>query len=245
MKIGEKDRIFVLTGAGISAESGIRTFRDSNGLWENHRVEEVASPEGWNANPGLVWKFYSERRQQAALCTPNAAHVALAAFEKRFGDRFFLCTQNVDDLHERAGSKRLLHMHGELFVSRCESWDDPESPYHPVGEGCARRVPFRDDALYFDGIPRCECGRAIRPHICWFGEIPFEGHRTKRELRDTTVFVTIGSSGVVYPAAGFVRASKFVGARTIYVGPERPANAEEFDEILLGTATEVVPSLFE
>jgi NAD-dependent protein deacetylase/lipoamidase len=228
-------RVFVLTGAGISAESGIRTFRDANGLWEQYRFEEVASPEGWAADAVLVWRFYGERRAQASTCQPNAAHRALADLERAIGDRLFLCTQNVDDLHEKAGHRRLVHMHGELMKSRCES--------------CAR--PAFDDAVAHASIPTCDCGARIRPHIVWFGEIPFEMDLIARELDACDVFVTIGSSGAVYPAAGFVSAvrarSRRGGApvRSVYVGPEAPDNAPMFDECRLGRAGEVVPLLFK
>jgi NAD-dependent deacetylase len=224
-------RVFILTGAGISAESGIQTFRDAGGLWERHRVEEVASPEGWAADPSLVWRFYSLRRAQAATVTPNLAHTALAALETQLGERLFLCTQNVDPLHERAGSRRVLHMHGELMKSRCER---------------DHAAPFDDESTYLDAaaLPRCSCGARIRPHICWFGEIPFEMDTVHEALDRATIFVTIGSSGAVYPAAGFVRIARQAGAKTVYVGPERPDNAAAFDECRLGKATEVVPALF-
>jgi NAD-dependent deacetylase len=220
-------RVFILTGAGISAESGIRTFRDAGGLWEQYRFEEVASPQGWAAHPEDVWRFYGQRRTQAATCEPNAAHRALAALESALGDRLFLCTQNVDDLHEKAGSMRVCHMHGELFRSRCEA--------------CAR-PPFEDRVAYAT-IPRCACGARVRPHIVWFGEIPFAMDEIANALHASDVFVTIGSSGAVYPAAGFVAAVKG-RARTVYVGPEEPDNAHAFDECRLGGASEVVPGLF-
>jgi NAD-dependent protein deacetylase/lipoamidase len=227
-------RVFVLTGAGISAESGIRTFRDANGLWEQYRFEDVASPEGWARDPGLVWRFYAERRAQAAPCLPNAAHRALADLERQLGERLFLCTQNVDDLHEKAGHERLVHMHGELMKSRCES--------------CAR-APFVDVVAH-GSVPRCACGGRIRPHIVWFGEVPFEMDRIADELAACDVFVTIGSSGAVYPAAGFVNAIRArtqrggSGALSVYVGPEEPDNASMFDECRLGRAGDVVPALF-
>lgn len=224
-------RVFVLTGAGISAESGIQTFRDAGGLWEQHSVEEVASPAGWAADPSLVWRFYSLRRAQAATVAPNAAHTALAALEIKLADRLFLCTQNVDPLHERAGSRRVFHMHGELMKSRCER-DHFE--------------PFDDESTYGDGgeLPRCRCGARIRPHICWFGEIPFHMDAVHEALSAANLFVTIGSSGAVYPAAGFVRVASRAGATTVYVGPEEPDNAGAFDECRLGTAAAVVPTLF-
>jgi NAD-dependent deacetylase len=228
--VSPTDYVFVLTGAGISAESGIRTFRDANGLWEEHRVEEVASPEGFRDNPELVWRFYSQRRQQAATCTPNPAHLALAALERALGDRLFLCTQNVDPLHERAGSTRVVHMHGELFKSR---WED------------APRQPFADDKLYLceADIPR-RPGVWLRPHICWFGEEPFEMLRIAEALQRCTLFVTVGSSGTVYPAAAFVSEVKARDVRTVYVGLERPENAYDFDEVYLGKAGEILPGLF-
>lgn len=223
--------VFVLTGAGISAESGVRTFRDAGGLWHSYRFEEVASPEAWAKDPALVWKFYSERRGQLVGIEPNDAHRALAELERQLGDAFFLCTQNVDSLHELAGSQRLLHMHGELVKSRCERGHAP---------------PFDDAALYpiLADIPRCDCGGRIRPHICWFGEVPFDLDRAEAELARCRVFVTIGSSGAVYPAAGFAATARRAGARTVYVGPEAPDNADLFDECRLGTATEAVPGLF-
>jgi NAD-dependent deacetylase len=238
LRIERGERVFVLTGAGISAESGIRTFRDANGLWRQYRFEEVASPEAWRMHPDVVWRFYSERRTQAAPCRPNAAHIALARLEDKVGDRLFLCTQNVDDLHEKAGSRSLVHMHGELFKSRCEAQASCGTP------------PFDDRAAH-ETIPSCACGRRIRPHIVWFGEMPMDMDRIARALDVCDVFVTIGSSGAVYPAAAFVsevRACARRGGRTattIYVGPEAPDNAGMFDQCRLGKAGEVVPLLFD
>jgi NAD-dependent deacetylase len=232
--IGPKSRVFILTGAGISAESGIATFRDANGLWETHRFEDVASPAGWAADASLVWRFYAERRAQAATCAPNAAHRALADLERTLGNRLFLCTQNVDDLHEKAGQGRVVHMHGELMKSRCES--------------CSRS-PFDDNEAHAE-VPQCECGARIRPHIVWFGEEPFAMDRIQGALETCDVFVTIGSSGAVYPAAGFVRAVRArasgnnAGVTTVYVGPEEPDNAAMFDECRLGRAGDAVPGLF-
>jgi len=235
IEITPSARVFVLTGAGISAESGVRTFRDANGLWEQYRVETVASPEGWEEDPELVWRFYSQRRAQAETVSPNAAHVALAELEKKIGERLFLCTQNVDPLHERGGSKHVWHMHGELMKSRCERVE-------------CKRPPFEDHRLYEtrEAIARCECGGRVRPHIVWFGEVPFFMDEIAAALASCDVFVTIGSSGAVYPAAGFVRAvrAKRPDAKTVYVGPEMPENVHAFDECRLGKATEVVPSMF-
>jgi len=227
--------VFVLTGAGVSAESGVATFRDANGLWENHRVEEVATPEAFAADPALVWKFYGQRRAQALTVAPNPAHRALAALEARLGDDFYLCTQNVDALHEAAGSTRIVHMHGELMKSRCS---DPACP----------TAPFADERHAFAELPRCACGALQRPHIVWFGEMPFEMQPIRRRVQRAAVFLCVGSSGVVYPAAGLVgemqyRRSMGEAVRSIYVGLERPANAASFDEVHVGKAGELLPEL--
>ena len=240
MRIARGTRVFVLTGAGVSAESGVRAFRDSNGLWEEHRVEDVASPEGWQKDPALVWRFYSERRRQAKAVAPNPAHLALARLEEHLGDDFFLCTQNVDGLHEAAGSKRLVHMHGELARSRCE---DPECTLEP----------FLDEGLYLaaEQVPRCrQCGARLRPHIVWFGEMPFAMHAIKRKVQECDVFLCVGSSGVVYPAAGLVgevryRQQNGERCRSVCVGLEAPDNARAFDEVVAGKAGEVLPALLE
>lgn len=226
IRIGSEDRVFVLTGAGVSAESGLKTFRDQGGLWEGHRVEDVATPEAWEDDAARVWRFYSERRKNAREAQPNPAHRALADLEKKLGERFFLVTQNVDDLHERVGSQRVLHMHGELFVSRCE--------FSPGG--CSR-LPFRDEALYESeaAIARCGCGGRIRPHIVWFGEMPLEMERIEREIARSTVMLVVGTSGAVYPAASFVR---WAGPRVrkYYIGPA-------FTRLILGNAGAVLPGL--
>lgn len=237
IRIGPDDRVFVLTGAGVSAESGLKTFRDQGGLWEGHRVEDVATPEAWAENPAQVWRFYSERRKSARTAEPNPAHQALAELEDQIGDRLFLVTQNVDDLHERAGSKRVLHMHGELFMSRCENSSTED------GLGCSR-PPFRDEKLYEleEAIARCGCGGRIRPHIVWFGEIPLEMPRLQREIGRATIMLVAGTSGAVYPAANFVRwAGPHV--RKYYIGPEEPLNAQAFTRLVLGNAGEVLPGL--
>jgi NAD-dependent deacetylase len=227
------DRVFALTGAGISAESGLPTFRGADGLWRGHRVEEVATPGAFHANPELVWQFYSERRKRHATVIPNDAHRALAELERTVGDRFFLCTQNVDSLHEQAGSLRIMHMHGRLMQTRCSR------------ESC-RTQPFDDERQYLSRaeIPTCpKCGALLRPHICWFGEVPFGMDRIFAELRACTVLLTIGSSGVVEPAASFVRMAHMNNAKAIYVGPEEPANRMFFDEVVMGKAGEVLPGL--
>jgi NAD-dependent deacetylase len=230
--IAHQDRLFVLTGAGISAESGLPTFRASDGLWEDHRIEDVCTPEALHRNPALVWEFYSARRASAQAAQPNPAHVVLAQLEAGLGDRFFLCTQNVDALHERAGSTRLVHMHGELAKSRCEA-------------ECGR-PPIADQAVYhtLDEVPRCPCGARLPPHIVFFGENPLEMERIQQEIDRTTLMLVVGTSGSVYPAANFVHWARRANARTIYVGPEPPLNAAAFTHVVSGTAGEVLPNLF-
>jgi NAD-dependent deacetylase len=233
LRVRPGERVFVLTGAGISAESGVSTFRDKGGLWEQHRVEDVATPQAFARDPKFVWRFYSERRRKAAEVKPNPAHVALAKLAGEVD--LFLCTQNVDQLHEKAGSVDVHHMHGELMKTRCESCD---------------RVPFHDETAYED-VPRCDCGGQLRPHVVWFGEMPFGLDRIFASLSACDLFVTVGSSGAVYPAAGFVSHLRNVPnergqwARCVYVGLEKPDNAHAFDECRLGKAGELLPSLFE
>lgn len=230
IRVGVEDQVFILSGAGVSAESGIPTFRGAGGLWRNHRIEEVASPYAWARDPALVWEFYSMRRRVAVAARPNPAHAALAQLERKLAGRMFLCTQNVDNLHEQAGSRRVLHMHGELFKSRCDTCPRP---------------PFADESRYEPpaSIPRCECGGQIRPHICWFGEVPFELNRIFAALDRCTIFVAVGTSGVVEPAASFVAQAR-THSRTCYVGPEEPSNAFAFDQCIQGAAAEVLPTLF-
>lgn len=233
ISIAPTDRVFVLTGAGISAESGLPTFRASDGLWAGHRVEDVCTPEALETNPALVWQFYSERREQGAKAQPNPAHIALAELEAKLGDRFFLCTQNVDDLHERAGSRRLVHMHGELAKSRCEA-------------ECGQ-PPIEDHRVYksLSEVGRCVCGARLRPHIVFFGEIPLEMDRIQREIARATMMIVVGTSGSVYPAASFVHWARQHGARTVYIGPEPPLNAHAFTNVVEGKAGEVMPGLFQ
>jgi NAD-dependent deacetylase len=232
ISIQPNDRVFVLTGAGISAESGLPTFRASDGLWAGHRVEEICTPEALEENPALVWEFYSKRRADCVRAEPNAAHRALAELETQIGDRFFLCTQNVDDLHERAGSERLVHMHGELAKSRCS-------------EDCSA-APVEDRSMYanLNEVGHCVCGARLRPHIVFFGEMPLEMRRIQQEMNRSTKMLVIGTSGSVYPAANFVHWARQARAKTIYVGPERPLNADAFDTIVEGNAGEVLPGLF-
>jgi NAD-dependent deacetylase len=233
ISIAADDRIFVLTGAGISAESGLPTFRAEDGLWAGHRVEDVCTPEAWERDPWRVWEFYSARRAAGAKAEPNPAHTALAELECQLGDRFFLCTQNVDDLHERAGSKRLVHMHGELSKAHCE-------------RECGR-PPVEDHAIYrfLAEVGHCPCGGRMRPHIVFFGEIPLEMEHIQAEIAKATLTLVVGTSGSVYPAANFVHWARLAGARTAYVGPERPLNASAFTHVVLGKAGEVLPGLFQ
>jgi NAD-dependent deacetylase len=226
------DGVFVLTGAGISAESGLPTFRAEDGLWAGYRVEDVCTPDAWRRDPAGVWAFYAARRASGQKAEPNPAHAALAELEAKIGDRFFLCTQNVDDLHERAGSSRLLHMHGELARSRCE-------------RECGR-PPVEDHRIYrnLEEVGRCECGGRLRPHIVFFGEIPLEMDRIQDEISRATLMVVVGTSGSVYPAANFVHWARQHGARTVYIGPERPLNGSAFTSIVIGKAGEVMPGLF-
>ena len=218
--------IVVLTGAGISAESGLRTFRAADGLWENHRVEDVATPEAFHRNPALVYRFYNERRRGLAKVQPNAAHLALARLEREWAGEVLLITQNVDDLHDRAGSKHLLHMHGELLKTRCEA--------------CAAVSIWPGDLDRTSRCPICG-GGPLRPHIVWFGELPLEMDRIYQGLERCDLFVAIGTSGHVYPAAGFVEA---VGpqARTLELNLEASLVASAFQEVRTGKATELVPA---
>jgi NAD-dependent deacetylase len=233
ISIAPSDRVFVLTGAGISAESGLPTFRAEDGLWAGHSVEEVCTPQAWQRNPAAVWEFYSERRAAGVKAMPNPAHIALAELEARLPGRFFLCTQNVDDLHERAGSVNLVHMHGELARARCE-------------RECGR-PPVEDHAIYgsLAEVGHCPCGGRLRPHIVFFGEIPLEMERIEQEIAQATLMLVVGTSGSVYPAANFVHWARSTGARTVYIGPEPPLNASAFTHVVEGKAGEVLPGLFK
>lgn len=231
--VAQDDHVFVLTGAGISAESGLPTFRASDGLWAGYRIEDVCTPDAWRRDPAEVWKFYSARREAGQKAQPNPAHLALAELESQLPGRFFLCTQNVDDLHERAGSMNLLHMHGELAKSRCD-------------RECGR-APVEDRAVYrsLDQVPRCPCGGRLRPHIVFFGEMPLGMDRIQNEIAKASLMVVIGTSGSVYPAASFVHWARQRGARTVYVGPEEPLNTSAFTQVVEGNAGEVLPGLFQ
>ncbi|TCT36603.1 NAD-dependent deacetylase [Providencia alcalifaciens] len=220
--------VVVLTGAGISAESGIQTFRSADGLWEEHRVEDVATPEGFARDPQLVQRFYNERRRQLQQenIQPNAAHYALAKLEQALGDRFLLVTQNIDNLHERAGSKRVVHMHGELLKVRC-NWSN-------------QVLEWKGDLSVEERCHCCQFPQPLRPHIVWFGEMPFEMDRIYQALGEATLFISIGTSGHVYPAAGFVHEARLQGAHTVQLNLEPSQVESEFEERHYGLASKVV-----
>ena len=221
----------ILTGAGISAESGIRTFRAADGLWEKHRIEDVATPEAWKRNPELVWSFYQQRRRQLLEVEPNSGHHALVNLESNL-DHFLLVTQNVDDLHERAGSSNLIHMHGELAPLRCEACGHVE-------------VMMNDRHLGENFLTCIQCEGRMRPHIVWFGEMPMQMPDIEKALAECDVFVAIGTSGHVYPAANFLHTAKRYGAHTIGINLEPPENVQFFDEFIQGRAGEILPSVVQ
>ncbi len=236
--IDERTRVLVLTGAGISAESGLGTFRGAGGLWEGHPVQQVATPEGFAADPALVWRFYSARREHAAAAQPNPAHRALAALERRLGDRFLLATQNVDGLHARAGSERLVEVHGSLWRTRCSRCLQPAAD--------DRRFPVEPP------LPTCDrCGALLRPAIVWFGELldPADTKRVDAFIRaawtsdDPFVFLAVGTSGTVWPAAGYVEAAASAGAETWLVNLDSAENDGAFGRVVRGRAGEVLPDL--
>ena len=223
--------IVILTGAGISAESGIATFRGADGLWEGHRFEEVASPEGFRRDPELVHRFYNLRRAGLDRVEPNAAHRALVRLEREWRGRFLLVTQNVDDLHERAGSERLVHMHGELRKALCE--------------GCGKSWEWVGDLGMGDACIYCGRVGVVRPDIVWFGEMPYGMDGILAALGRCAIFVSVGTSGSVYPAAGFVDMARRVGARTVECNVAETSASGNFGERRTGLATEVVPALVE
>ncbi|MDB6175643.1 MAG: NAD-dependent protein deacylase [Chthoniobacteraceae bacterium] len=222
--------IVVLTGAGMSAESGVPTFRGVDGLWEGHHIEEVASPEGFARNPALVHRFYNLRRAALKCVEPNAGHRALAMLESEWTGGFLLVTQNVDDLHERAGSRKLLHMHGELRKVRCEA--------------CYAVAVWENDLDAGTVCPACGETGAMRPHIVWFGEIPFEMETIAAALKSADLFLCIGTSGLVYPAAGFAqRVSN--ECRLIELNIESTEISRHFHEHIVGAVSAELPKLVE
>lgn len=221
--------VVVLTGAGISAESGIQTFRAADGLWENHRVEDVATPEGFNRDPELVQHFYNARRRllHSGDVHPNAAHKALAELEQVLGDNFLLVTQNIDNLHERAGNSRVLHMHGELLKVRCTH--------------SGQVIEWQGDLTIDDRCTCCQFPAPLRPHVVWFGEMPVGMEEIYHALEKADLFIAIGTSGHVYPAAGFVHEAKLQGAHTVELNLEPSQTGNEFTERHYGLASDVVP----
>jgi NAD-dependent deacetylase len=224
-------KIVVLTGAGVSAESGINTFRAKDGLWEKYKLEDVATLDGYKKNPELVLEFYNKRRRD--FCQhkrkPNAAHIALAELEEKFDGEFLLVTQNIDNLHEQAGSKNVIHMHGELLKSRC-----PETN---------QIIQWKDDLTINDLCHCCQYPSPLRPHIVWFGEMPLGLDIIYHHLSQADLFIAIGTSGTVYPAAGFVEEAKSVGAFSIELNLEASEIHSHFDKVEQGKATELVPEL--
>ena len=222
--------IVILTGAGISAESGLATFRGPDGLWEGQRVEDICTPRALARDRGLVLDFYDRRRRALAEVAPNAAHSAVARLDAEWPGELLIVTQNVDDLHERAGAARMLHMHGELLSALCEA--------------CNERVAFAGDML--PGPPCAGCSqRTLRPDIVFFGEMPYAMDRIERAIAEADLFVSIGTSGAVYPAAGFVQGARHAGARTLELNLERSAGSDYFDETRLGPAGALVPAWVE
>ncbi|RJX67978.1 NAD-dependent deacylase [Tsuneonella suprasediminis] len=219
--------IVILTGAGISAESGIDTFRDAGGLWEQHRVEDVATPEAFARDPDLVLRFYDMRRDAIQTKTPNPAHRALARLDREWEGGLLIVTQNVDDLHERAGAERVLHMHGEHLNAWCTA--------------CDTRSRWTGPLIDRPDCPACGEPR-LRPDIVWFGEMPYRMEDIYAAMRGAHLFVSIGTSGAVYPAAGFVRDARSLGAKTLELNLERSQGSGWFDETRLGPASELVPS---
>jgi NAD-dependent deacetylase len=218
--------IVILTGAGISAESGIDTFRDAGGLWEQHNVEDVATPEGFARDPDLVLGFYDMRREALLTKQPNPAHEALARLDAEFAGELLIVTQNVDDLHERAGARRVLHMHGELKSALCTA--------------CEMRSPW--DATLSDRPPCPICqAPSLRPDVVWFGEMPYQMDRIFAALREADLFVSIGTSGAVYPAAGCVRDARDMGVQTLELNLERSEGSHWFNESRQGPAGRLVP----
>jgi NAD-dependent deacetylase len=225
--------IVILTGAGISAESGLRTFRAEDGLWENHRIEDVATPEAFIRNPELVQRFYNERRRQLkdAAVQPNAAHLALAKLEREWSGKVLLVTQNVDNLHERAGSKNLIHMHGELNQVLCLACDAISN--------------WTDDLLPESSCSHCDVIGKLRPNIVWFGEMPIMMDEIADAISQCGLFVSIGTSGNVYPAAGFVQWANQTGAQTVELNLEPSRTRTQFAEGRVGSASVLVPRFVE
>ncbi|RUO98168.1 NAD-dependent deacylase [Hyphomicrobium sp.] len=221
------NNIVVLTGAGLSAESGVPTFRDPDGIWAKNDWRDVATPEGFQRDPALVLDFYNSRRRAHGGIKPNAAHLALAKLEAHQGN-FTVVTQNIDALHEAAGSHSLIHMHGELFKALCTF--------------CKHRFAWHDDLHVHTSCPFCGLPGGMRPDVVWFGEMPYQMGRITALLGEADLFISIGTSGHVYPAAGFVAEAREHGAHTVELNLEPSEGASLFDEAIYGRATEIVPA---
>ncbi|HLY55383.1 MAG TPA: Sir2 family NAD+-dependent deacetylase [Stellaceae bacterium] len=229
----EPGRIVILTGAGVSRESGIETFRDKDGIWSRVRIEDVATPEAFVRNPVAVHEFYNWRRRRLLdpAVVPNAAHAALARLDEAWDGALLLVTQNIDDLHERAGSRRLLHMHGEHLKARCAA--------------CDHVVDWREDLSVELACGACGRRGGMRPHVVWFGEMPHGLEEIDAALSECHLFIAIGTSGAVYPAAGFVERAMAAGARTVELNLEPTQVSRRFDEHVYGPASEIVPAFVE
>lgn len=225
--------IVILTGAGISAESGLATFRATDGLWENHRVEDVATPEAFARDPNLVHEFYNMRRKGVKDVHPNDAHKALSQLEENWLGEVLTVTQNIDDLHERSGSKNLIHMHGEVLKAFCAN----------CSNGMGEKIECLENLSVKDVCPHCGYAGGLRPDIVWFGEMPYQMDRIFTALQNCDLFISIGTSGNVYPAAGFVREARLSGAVTIECNLEPSNVANDFHEHVTGPASRTVPAL--
>lgn len=223
--------IVILTGAGLSAESGVATFRDKDGIWSKVNVADVATPQGFLRNPALVHDFYNRRRRDHALVEPNAAHLALARLEREFPGRVLVVTQNIDALHEAAGTRNLIHMHGELLKALCQH--------------CGSTHAWKDDLSLDTQCPRCGSDGGMRPDVVWFGELPYHMAEIAARLLACDLFISVGTSGNVYPAAGFVAEARAIGAHTVELNLEPSEGASFFAEAIHGPATKVVTAYVE
>lgn len=225
------DHIVILTGAGLSAESGLATFRDKGGIWSKVRIEDVATPEAFERDPARVQAFYNTRRRDHAKARPNAAHLALARLEHEHRGEVLVVTQNIDALHEAAGQRHLIHMHGELLKAWCLA--------------CDARSPWQRDITPACACPRCGAVGHLRPDVVWFGEMPYHMEAIDAALRQADLFLSIGTSGNVYPAAGFVALARRAGAQTVELNLEPSEGVSLFHKAIHGAATEVVPDFVE
>ncbi len=225
------ERVVILTGAGLSAESGLATFRDEDGIWSQYDYRDVATPEGFHRNPNLVYDFYNMRRREGAKAEPNAAHTALAKLQKDYPGEVLIVTQNIDTLHEAAGATNLIHMHGDMATMQCTH--------------CDAHLPWTEDLSAELTCPECELKGGMRPAVVWFGEMPLQMERIAGALSDCDLFVSVGTSGNVYPAAGFVAAAREAGAHTLELNLEPSDTAGYFAEQRHGPATEIVPAFVD